>query len=410
MEPWKQNISVATGVLLCLSALCFPFSVAATNSALALALVTGLLSSQLKQGALLLWQQQRTLTLALLVYLALVLAGISWSLDRNYGLEVAGHLWLWLLLPLILAALQERRWQSRFLTSLSVGLSLHLLLCLLQKLAIIEASLAVGSDIYDPTGYIGHISFGIVYGIWGGWLLHIGWLGQGWRRWLPWLLSISAFSMIFMAQGRSGYLVAAAVLLLVFWKHLVSGQSIKRIMTGMLVLIALAVLVVTGPGKERVEKTTATVQAVLQGDMSRVEARWLIWLEAIEVWKQHPLLGVGTGGYFTGVHNLRSQSTTHPHYEKVYSHAHSMYLHALVRWGPLGLGIICALFYFWIRSGMKTDWSTISGESLVILSGTALTIHGLSSVSLEEHFATIMAIFSLGAGLAFRSKISNNSN
>jgi len=36
----------------------------------------------------------------------------------------------------------------------------------------------------------------------------------------------------------------------------------------------------------------------------------------------------------------------------------------------------------------------------VALSAIALIIHGLSSVSLEEHFATIFALFTLAIGLS----------
>ncbi|MES0372299.1 MAG: O-antigen ligase family protein [Mariprofundaceae bacterium] len=388
--------------LLCIAALTFPFSVAAANTSLTLALLSGLASGLLWQGMVDLWKNHHTLSLAILTYLLLVLLGLSWSLDRSYGLEVVSHLWLWLLLPLVYMASNDQQWRSRFLLFLSTGLSLHLVLCVIQMNGLIEID-AGGSAAHDATGYIGHISFGIIYSIWAGWLLHYGWLEHGWKRMVPWLLSLWAFAMIFAAQGRSGYLVAIAVLLLVFWKHLLSGQSWKRTAITLCMFTILGIVLISGPGKDRVESTLHGVQAAWQGDLKQVEARWIIWLGGIELWKDHPLLGVGTGGYPEAAKNIR---TDHPHldYHGVnYSHLHNIYLQSLVRWGPVGVIVICALLWLWLRAGIQRPWS-VHSNALVSLSAVALIIHGVSSVSLEEHFATILAILALAIGLSDRER------
>jgi len=401
LNPWKVKIQQSTKILLCLAALFFPFSVAAANTALALALISGLFSSLLWHGVIKLWQAYRPLTFAIIGYLILVLLGVSWSLDKHYGLEVAGHLWLWLLLPLILMALQEKQWRSRFLISLSIGLSLHLLACVFQKLGLVNI-IAGGSSTADATGYIGHISFGIVYSVWAGWLLHYGWFKHGWKRVIVWLLSLWSFAMIFSAQGRSGYMAATAVLILVFWKHLISGHDWKRMLFTLSAGALLAIIVILGPGKERIAQTIDGIQAAGQGDLRHVEARWIIWLGAIEIWKEHPVFGVGTGGYPEAAKIIKKQ---HPQLDdrNIYGHIHNIYLQSLVRWGPVGMIMICALFWFWLRTGSRQPWSDHS-NALIELSAIALIIHGMSSVSLEEHFATIFAIFSLAVGLSSSRK------
>lgn len=436
----QTNLVLVTGILLCIAAFTFPFSVAATNSALALALIAGVASGQLRQGIIHLWQQQHRLSLAILIYLALVLLGLIWSLDRHYGLEVAGHLWLWLSLPILIAALQNKKWRNHFLIALSSGLVLHLLYCVLQRLDIVPVPESAGSSLIDATGYIGHISFGIVYGVWGGWLLHFGWMHHGRNRLISWLLSFWAFAMIYLAEGRSGYLVAAAVLSIVFWKHLISGRSPKRMFGAIAVFAVLAAIVAFGPGKERIVNTLEGIHAAWNGDLEKVEERWLIWMNSANLWREYPLIGVGTGGYSTASKKLlenhpelvpnsyrRKQETINSikafieknedkpdpknritnaksilkkwQNYRPWSHSHNIYLQSLVRWGPLGLLAICGLFWFWLRAGKSRPWE-IHTNSLVTLSGFALIIHGLSSVSLEEHFATIFALFALAVGLS----------
>jgi len=399
MQNWTKNLQLTTKLFLCAAAASFPFSVAATNTALALALTTGLVTRDLQQGALMLWRSYKSLAISILSYLGLVLAGLLWSLDHRYGVEVAAHLWLWLLLPLIIQVLSEDKWRGYFLASLSSGLVLHLLYCVLQRFGIVPVPESAGSSLTDATGYIGHISFGIVYGVWGGWLLHFGWQNQEWKRILSWALSLWAFAMIFLAEGRSGYLVAAVILLIVFWKHLISGHGFMRMIGVIAVFAVLAAVVVLGPGKERIGNTVNGIEAAMKGDLSRVEERWIIWLSTTELWKDHPLAGVGTGGYSAGIKEMQQRHPDEPLFKMAYSHSHNIYLQSLVRWGPAGLLVILAMFWNWLRAGISRPWTTHT-NAFVILSGIALMIHGLSSVSLEEHFATIFALFALAVGLS----------
>jgi O-antigen ligase len=398
-QTWQLRGQQATGFLLCMAALFFPFSVAIANISLALALISGLISLQLWQGIICLWQQYRSLTLAIFVYLALVFFGVFWSIDKEIGLEIIGHLWLWLLLPLVLMVMDDKWWRNRFLLSLSIALTAHLFFCVLQMFGIADVDTA-GSSLYDATGYIGHISFGIVYGVWSGWLIHYGWLQHGWKRFVPWLLACWGLTMVFAAQGRSGYLVATAMLMIVFWKHLISGQSLKRMFAVLAVFAALGIIIIAGPGKERIESTISGLQAAQHGDMEQVEARWLIWLSAIELWKQQPLTGIGTGGYVKTAKQFKTQNPEHPYFKRIYSHIHNTYLQSLVQWGPVGIIVILMLFMLWIREGVRQPWSTDHASCMALLSGLALVIHGMSSLSLEEHFSTIFAIFMLGTGLA----------
>lgn len=385
------------GILLCIAALVYPFSVAATNVVLGGAIILGILSGRWLTGARLLWVEHRWFTVAILSYLGLMLIGVLWSNNHILGMRKVGHQWFWLLLPVLVAVLSNTIWRHRFLFSLSLGLALHLGLCVLQIFGYAEGTTAGGSGMDDPTGHIGHIGFGFVYGLWAAWLLHWGWLKTGWWRAVSWLLATWAWLMVFLAQGRSGYLISLVLLLLVVGKHLLEGHGWKRVSAVFGLILLMVAMLAMGPGKSRLLTTWGNIQAIHHGDVRAAGGRWSLWLGAVEVWKKHPLTGVGTGGYEAEAAQVFSE---HPEYIFKADHPHNSYLLAMDRWGTGGLVILLMLLYLWIRSGWRIDWNLYLSAPLISLSGVALAIHSLSSSAFEEHFSAVLALLLLGAGLS----------
>jgi O-antigen ligase len=400
----SRNLDRVAIILLCIAGIAFPFSVAATNIALGASLVFGLISGQLWQGLKSLWLRQRLLSLAFLAYFTLLILGLVWSHDRSWGMHILGVQWFWLLTPLLICVLQSDRNREWFLTALSIGLILHLAFCIAQIFGYVEVTVA-GSSAKDATGHIGHIGFGFVYAIWAGWLSHIGWLNSGWKRWAAWTVAIWAFVMIFAALGRSGYLIALVILLVLAWKYFLSGQGWKRIvLTILLAFIVVGTAITTGPAQARLKGTWNGIQAVIQGNFRGVEARWIIWLGAVEIWKSYPVLGVGTGGYPQAAMQVTQEKKELKLSFDSFGHPHNIYLLALVRWGWLGVVCLIFLLCVWIRTGWRLDWQHTYSGYFVTVPGIALAIHGFTSSSLEEHFSGILAALFLGTGLAIALK------
>ncbi|RME06362.1 MAG: O-antigen ligase domain-containing protein, partial [Bacteroidetes bacterium] len=254
-----------------------------------------------------------------------------------------------------------------------------------------------GSSIEDPTGLIGHIGFGLVYAVWAGWLIHRGYLLKGRERILCWFLAAISFGMIFLAQGRSGYLVAVAVLLAASWKiwlHRTSRQTVAAVVLASLAISSIALL---GPARERLSSTVSSIHSVIQGDIAHAEERVSLWYLAWKGIRSHPWFGLGTGGYST---YAKKQADSDPriHLNIAPGHPHQIYLAAWTRWGPVGLLLVLALFWTWIRRGSQASWHA-NDASLVLLSALALAVHGLSAPSLDEYFASIYAVLWLGLGL-----------
>ena len=152
-----------------------------------------------------------------------------------------------------------------------------------------------------------------------------------------------------------------------------------------------------GPGKQRLHTTWDSIRAIEHGDLKHAGGRWSLWLGAVEVWKQHPWVGVGTGGYEAAADQVFHE---HPEYIFEANHPHHSYLLALDRWGVIGLAALLMLLASWIWTGWRLDWGRYPVAPLISLSGVALAIHGLSSSALEEHFSALLALFALGVGLS----------
>ncbi len=391
--------------LLCALALVFPFSVAATSILLGSTLAIGLVSGMGWVGARHMWAEYRALSMAMLAYWGLMVIGLLWSPDRAWGLHVLGHQWFWLAVPVVAAVLAEERRRTGFLVSLSAGLALHLGFCVLQKFQFVTIFDFGGSNADDATGFIGHIGFGFIYGIWAGWLLHWGWQQSGWRRWAAWGLASWAWVMIFAAQGRSGYLVALAIMVAVLWKHWI-GAGWRKAMLPMALLLVMVGVLAAGPGKERLAVTWHDVTAIRHGDVRDSDARWSLWIIALDAWKNHPVLGVGTGGFpdaakdvlqrrptlrFKG---LGGQTPTHPH---------SMYFFSLARWGLLGLGAFLALVVVWVRTGWRVSWD-LPESPVMALAGIALALDGVFAPTMEQQGTGVMLVMMLGLQLAASGK------
>jgi len=400
----------------CIAALCFPFSVAASNVALTVALIFAVLSGGWWQGIRIFFASFPLLGVCFISYFVLMIAGLLWSLDVHWGVHVLGRQWYWLLIPALVASMADKQKRNIFLWALSAGLTANLLFCVLQMLGYVSITTVQGSSINDATGHIGHVGFGVIYGLWAAWLIFIGLHLHGIKRWCVWVLACWGYMMVFAAQGRSGYVVALLLVIVVLFKSF-KGISILRpfaMISGVLVL-TISILFF-GFGKDRVHGAWIVVSGANQSvtdqsitlSQSAVNYRLYMWKTALSIWNDNKLIGVGTGGFPTAVRVIYDEGQLDlnafgGHEQNILmAHPHNQYLLNLVRWGPVGLLALLALLFFWIKEGWAEPWNrpAASGAVLMSLSGLALAIAGLFEPSMEEHFSAIFVVLLLGSGLA----------
>jgi len=399
------NIFTTTAGLLCVAALLFSFSVAATNVVLALTLILGLLSGLWWQGVRACWKNYKLLTIVICIYLMILMLGLLWSLDFGWGVHVLGRHWFWLLIPVVVAVCADETWRDRFMLSLSTGLGLNLVFCVLQIFGYVEVN-TDGSNAMDATGHIGHIGFGFVYGIWAAWLCHRGYYVRSWQRWVCWGLAAWAYVMIFIAQGRAGQLVATVLFVCVLFRMFRSQMSAVRL--GILAVVAgvIGLSAVSMFGGDRwqqfmleMERFTVSEHVSAEQMLSSSTGQRIYMLKvSLNIWRQHPLLGVGTGGFPTAVKQWQQQHGAQP--SMMFVHPHNQYMLDVVRWGVVGLLCVLALLMVWVRTGWHLDWRESDVAPLIFMTAIALAIDSMFGPALEEHFSGVLAVLLLGVGLS----------
>jgi len=407
-QTWRDKGDTLLPYLLCTTAVLLPFSIAVSNILLGLSLVIAIITGCWWRGLKSLFHKAKTFSLLWLAYFSLMLIGLLWSPDIARGAVIVSKQWSWLLLPLVMITLDNKLWRDRFLLFLSIGLGLHLLLCIGQAYGIPLPQAPRGTGSREATGLIGHIGFGLLYGMWGAWLIQWGWLREGRWRYFAWITAVVAFIMIFMAEGRSGYLVAFATLILMTWKLWLDRLHWRLLLSATAVMLIIVTVIVLGPAKERLQWTAESINAVYHGDFQNAEARWSLWYAAWRGWQESPILGVGTGGFPTVAQQIANSKPDLFFGGPSPAHPHQMYLLDLVRWGPVGLLLLIMFLWQWFRLGIHRDWSRENYSSLIALSAVGMAVHGISAPSLEEYYSSIYAALFLATGLAAMNKDSEN--
>jgi O-antigen ligase len=153
----------------------------------------------------------------------------------------------------------------------------------------------------------------------------------GWQRWLSGGCGFVLVMATVVSASRGGFLgLVAALLYCVF----TSAHKVRNFLVG---LLAAGVFFVAIP-----QSYVGEIVSIKNTDQGTADARQFLWLTAWNVWKDHPVIGVG-GGNFNNVAGRYTPKGGHwdkPEYqERDYSGTtvHSMYFQALSELGSIGV-------------------------------------------------------------------------
>lgn len=186
------------------------------------------------------------------------------------------------------------------------------------------------------------------------------------------LMAVLAFyNVLFMVQGRTGYVVLA-VLLVYFcftqlrWKGLAVALSVGLVM-------GVAGYYGVGPMQNRVQSAASEVAVWKPGQGGRTSSglRLDYYTNSLAIIRDHPLFGVGTGGfekaYSEKIRNTAMAPSNNPH---------NQYLLITAQLGVLGLGLLLYLFFTqWRMAGLlpaALEQNLARGMLLTIASGSLL--------------------------------------
>ena len=196
-------------------------------------------------------------------------------------------------------------------------------------------------------------------------------VSPGWRIAYGAIALLAIYNVLFMVQGRTGYLVLA-VLLMYFCFRLLHWKG--------LVLAVVAILGVANVGyiasttmRERLDlvKDETAVWKPGHGATSSSGLRMDYYTNSLKIIRDHPILGVGTGGfalaYTEKIKGTQSAPSNNPH---------NQYLLITVQLGIVGLLLLLYLFVqqwrtaAWLPTAFEQDMAR--GVLLTIMSGSLL--------------------------------------
>jgi O-antigen ligase len=281
--------------------------------------------------------------LSTLLLFGWLLAGSLWGLgslnDRMLAVKKYADL---LLIPLLISMAIDTQERNRALLTLAVSLALTLALSLVLSAGfLLPNSGVLGCDPSNPCVFKKHTTHNVLMAFGALLFAVLAWKSQdGWKRWGWALVSILAASNVLMGHGRTGYVVLAGLVVLAF--HMTFGwRGILAAIVTLSVSFSLAYQV-SSSFHERVNLTVSSVTQwnpkVAVAD-DAVGWRLEYFYHTAEIIQEHPLMGVGTGGFVQAYRAHAEQAGF-----DVPPHPHNQYLFIMAQVGIVGLGLLIWLF------------------------------------------------------------------
>ena len=298
--------------------------------------------------------------LSALVLFAFLLLGTLWgegSLDdRVLYMKKYGEL---LFIPLLMTVGFTSEDRRRALWGFALGLVLTLALSYVLWLGWLTPGGLIKGEPSNPFVFKRHITHNILMGFGALLFATFAWTSKDVRwRWGWSLLALAAgMNVLLMVQGRTGYLILAALTMLLL--HVVWGW---RGIAAALVLVSGAfagAYAVSSSFHDRLDLAVNSTRNWNPNVSAKdpISERLEFYQNTLEIIKEHPVTGVGTGGF-----GQAYAEHVAPKGLKPTRNPHNQYLLVMVQVGVVGLLLLCWLF---VRQWQAADDLPDPGYRLV---------------------------------------------
>lgn len=407
MGAWFQRcVNPAARISSILIGFAVPVSVALDNLLLAVVLLGGLLNARA------VWKlatQHPVARAAWLMFGGLLVAMFYGATPLREAWGILGKYADLAFIPLLMVAFatRETRGAAQYAFFAAMGLTLFLSWLVGLGLLPLQHWMSEFASINNPVVFHSHITqnnmmaFAVFLA-----LLNLR-AAASRRAKLAWgaFALLAAINVLFMVQGRTGYMVLSVLLAWFAWSTLAGylhshgkAWGWKHGMGVMIALIGIAMTAYYASPRlhERVSLVGAEYQAWQpnHGKDTSTGQRLDFYYNTLQIVQQHPLFGVGTGGFPAAfarqVQGTEVLLTKNPHNE---------YLMITVQTGVVGLALLLYLFYAMWRYApqLGTRFERDAARGLVL----AYMVNCLFNSALLDHadglfFAFMTAVFFAG--------------
>lgn len=282
-----------------------------------------------------------------------LLAGSLWGMgspeERMFAVKKYADL---LLIPLLISMAIQVQERNRMVLALAVSLAVTLLLSLLLGFGVFPVRGDLDCNVSNPCVFKKHTTHNVLMAF--GALVFAILARQSSQRWVQWGwggASVLAVSNVLMVHGRTGYVVLAGLVVLAF--HMYLGW---RGILAAIVVLTLSFSTAYQVSAAFHERVNLAISSVTQWDPKvavvddPIGWRLEYFYHTAEIIQDHPLMGVGTGG-FVQAYRARAEQIG----LDVPPHPHNQYLFILTQVGIVGLGLLLWLFAQQWRSTRRIE-------------------------------------------------------
>ena len=326
---------------------------------------------------------------AILAFWLLHLIGLLWTSDLTSGIQVIAKESLLLLLPIFMMVFTRKSTE----TAIGAFMAAMLMSCAISFLMwfqVIPPSHYMNEG--DPIAFMGRISYSPFLTI----AVYISLFyllldpTAGNRKKI--VASITAVLLsinLFIINGRAGQVSFFVMIVIVIFQYF--NKNLLRAFTVAAIALPLLILTtynVSSTFRERFNLAFSEIEHYGDGQSTSVGQRIAFTINSLDIIRENPLFGVGTGDFSQEYAKVNKRNTP-THLTTV--QPHNMYLLELVQFGIVGLASLLSILYAQIR---------ISRQSSIPLQkhfGLALPIFFavimLSDSYLLGHYTTMLFIF-----------------
>jgi len=285
----------------------------------------------------------------ILYYIALVI-GMIWTENNSFGLSKLENKLSFLLIPILFTFSNFSITRKKIMDVLLFSLLLSLLIN--YGIALYASVILTESSIYDSLinanfSQLMHRSYYCNYLIIGC-IVILDRLFKKEAHWL-YVIMFCLFSIgVFQTIAKSGILIYFLLIpAFIFWQLLKTKQyrSILICLSGFVISIAL-LSKIDNPIKTRFQHIPAALESFESKNNPSTESntsRLLMWSTSIDVFKEFPFAGVGTGDY-DDVLTKKNESYGNSGVAMHRYNSHNQFLNTMVQLGLLGLVVLIMLF------------------------------------------------------------------
>ena len=327
---------------------------------------------------------------ASILFFLLHLMGLLWTENINWGLHMLHKMWYFVGLYPILFTIVKKENIYTYISAFLLAISITEVCSYLIWFELIEPF--KNATVRNPIPFMSHISYNPILAFAIYLVLHQIIFNKKISNITIALMSFFAITMtinMFITGGRAGQVIFF-VMIIIFSFQIFYEQKLKALILVFIVipLIFFSAYKSSEIFQERFEDAINDVVSFQQNSNTSVGQRIVFLSNSLELIKNNPIIGVGTGDFSNEYLKVNIVNTPNLPYT---TNPHNMYILILGQLGIIGLLSMLSIFYYQVKLSFNSTNKLLRDTGLVL--PLLFLVLMLSDSYLLGHYTTLLFIF-----------------